>query len=179
MIDFQATGESDGEAITFGWRERLDVIEAIKYLNGRLPHQPVGVIGVSLGGAATLLATPPLDIQAAVLESVYPSIDKAIVNRLAIRLGPLARPIAPLLILQMRPRLNVAAADLRPVDHVAKMACPILMVGGTVDRHTTLADTQLLFAAAAEPKALWLIPNAAHVIWSSPATPTAAVFLRS
>jgi uncharacterized protein len=29
--------------------------------------------------------------------------------------------------------------------------------------HTPLADTRALFAAAAEPKQLWLIPDAAHV----------------
>ena len=32
-----------------------------------------------------------------------------------------------------------------------------------IDRHTTVADTELLFATAREPKELWLIPNAAHV----------------
>ena len=40
---------------------------------------------------------------------------------------------------------------------------PSLVVGGTLDRHTTVADTEQLFAAAREPKELWLIPNAAHV----------------
>ena len=48
---------------------------------------------------------------------------------------------------------------------------PHLMIAGTVDRNTTLEDTQLLFAAAREPKELWLIPNAAHVdSCDSPAT---------
>ncbi len=163
LIDFQATGESVGDAITFGWRERLDVLAGVQYLNVRLPGQPVAVVGVSLGGAATLLATPPLQIQAAVLESVYPSIDRAITNRLRMRIGPLGSAFTPLLLLQLRPRLNVAPADLRPVDHVAMLGCPVLIVGGAEDRHTTIADMQLLFAAAREPKELWLIPNASHV----------------
>jgi hypothetical protein len=29
LIDFQATGESEGEKITFGWRERFDVLAAV------------------------------------------------------------------------------------------------------------------------------------------------------
>ena len=55
LIDFQATGESPGDAITFGWRERLDVIAAVQTLRRMLPGEPIGIIGTSLGGAATLL----------------------------------------------------------------------------------------------------------------------------
>jgi alpha-beta hydrolase superfamily lysophospholipase len=163
LIDFQATGESVGEAITFGWRERFDVLAAVQYLNARMPGQPVAVLGVSLGGAATLLATPPLEVQAAVLEAVYPSIDRAIVNRLRMRIGPFAHAMAPLLLVQLRPRLGVAPIQLKPVDHIARLGCPLLVVGGTFDEHTTVDETQLLYAAAVEPKELWLIPNAAHV----------------
>jgi len=163
LIDFQATGESAGEAITFGWRERFDVLAAVAYVKNSMPATPVGVIGVSLGGAATLLATPPLDVQGAVLEAVYPAIDRAIVNRLEIRIGPVAPLLAPLLVLQLRPRLGIRPGDLSPVDHIAKLHCPVLLIAGAADRHTTVADTHRLFAAAREPKDLWLIPNAAHV----------------
>jgi alpha-beta hydrolase superfamily lysophospholipase len=163
LIDFQGTGESEGEAITFGWRERFDVLAAVNYLRARSPDQRVGVIGVSLGGAATLLATPPLELDSAVLEAVYPSIDRAVVNRLAIRVGPLASLTAPLLLLQMRWRIGVSASDLRPVEHIGKLRCPVLIVAGTRDRHTTVDDTQVLFDAASQPKELWLIPGAAHV----------------
>ena len=163
LIDFQGTGESEGDTITFGWRERFDVLAAADYLKARSPDQRIGVIGVSLGGAATLLATPPLELDAAVLEAVYPSIDRAVVNRLSMRVGPLAHLAAPLLLLQMRPRIGVGASELRPVDHIGQLRCPVMIVGGTLDRHTTVDDTQVLFAAAAQPKDLWLIPGAAHV----------------
>ena len=163
LIDFQATGQSQGDAITFGWRERMDVLAAVGYLKARMPGRPVGVIGVSLGGAATLLAAPPLHVEAVVLEAVYPSFDRAVVNRLEMRLGPLGRFAAPLLLLQLRPRLGVAAGDLKPIDHIAQLSCPILVIGGTADRHTTLDDTRRLFAAAREPRQLWLIEDAPHV----------------
>src|SRR6185295_19949515 len=54
LIDFQATGESPGDAITFGWRERLDVMAAVRTVRQRFPDRPIGIIGVSLGGAATV-----------------------------------------------------------------------------------------------------------------------------
>ena len=81
-----------------------------------------------------LLATPPLDVQAAVLEAVYPSIDRAIGNRLQRRIGSFGKLVAPLLLLQVRPRLGVAPADLRPADHISGLGCPVLIVGGMQDR---------------------------------------------
>jgi uncharacterized protein len=163
LIDFQATGESPGDAITFGWRERLDVMAAVRYIETRVPNLRIGIIGQSLGGAATLLATPPLEIDAVVLESVYPTIDRAIRNRLSKRIGPLAPAVAPLLSAQLRPRLGISSSALRPVDHIGQLHCPVLVIAGSGDHHTTAEDTQLLFAAAREPKQLWMIPGAAHV----------------
>jgi fermentation-respiration switch protein FrsA (DUF1100 family) len=39
---------------------------------------------------------------------------------------------------------------------------PVLIVGGTRDAYTTPDDTRQLFAAAKDPKELWLIEGAAH-----------------
>ena len=39
----------------------------------------------------------------------------------------------------------------------------MLIVAGSADRHTTRAETERLFAAAAAPKALWIVEGAAHV----------------
>jgi uncharacterized protein len=162
LIDFQATGESPGDAITFGWRERFDVLAAVHFLNQRLPGEPIGIIGTSLGGAAALLASPPLEVQALIIEAVYPSIERAAVNRLRIRIGRFGSLAAPLLLMQLHLRLGVAAAELKPVDHISSLRCPVLIIGGTDDQHTTAADTHLLFAAAAPPKELWLIIGAGH-----------------
>jgi uncharacterized protein len=163
LIDFQATGDSPGEAITFGWRERLDVIAAVQALRRLSPGEPIGIVGTSLGGAAALLAAPDVRVEGVVLEAVYPSLDAAVGNRLRMRFGAAAPALAPLLVVQLWPRLGVWPSDLTPVDRIAELRCPVLVIGGTVDRHTTIADTQQLYAAARPPKELWLIPGAAHV----------------
>jgi alpha-beta hydrolase superfamily lysophospholipase len=163
LIDFQATGESPGEAITFGWLERLDVVAAVQELKRTFPGEPIGIIGMSLGGAATALAASSLDVQGVILEAVYPSLDVAVENRIRMRLGPVGAALAPLLLVQLRPRLGVWPSDLRPVDHVALLRCPIFVIAGVADQHTTESDTQRLYAAARQPKELWLIPGARHV----------------
>lgn len=107
LVDLQATGESKGEAITFGWRERLDVLAAVNFIKQELPGAPVAILGSSLGGAAALLATPPLDVRSMILEAVYPTVEKATTNRLRMRLGGLGEVVAPLLLAQLQPRLRV------------------------------------------------------------------------
>ena len=163
LIDFQATGESPGDVITFGWRERFDVLAAVQTIQRMLPGERIGVIGASLGGAATLLAAPALNVSGVVLEAVYPSFDVAVANRLRMRFGSLGSALSPLLLVQLRPRLGIGPSDLRPVDYIALLRCPVLIIGGAVDQHTTVDDTRRLYAAARDPKELWLIPDAAHV----------------
>ena len=84
LIDLQAHGESPGEAITAGYRERLNVIAAIEWIKKRNPKHKIGVVGWSLGGAAALLADSQ-DIDALVLELVYPTISEAVDNRIGSR----------------------------------------------------------------------------------------------
>ncbi|MBI4940100.1 MAG: alpha/beta hydrolase [Actinobacteria bacterium] len=163
LVDLQSHGESDGEHPTFGRLESRDVAAAVAYLRAEAPGRPVGVVGVSLGGAATVLADPPLDVQAVVLESVYADFGTAVENRLRLRLGPAGPPLSGLLVAQLPLRLGFSADDLRPVDRISGLRAPVLLCRGDTDRHATLAEAKALYAAAPEPKALWVVPGAAHV----------------
>ncbi len=49
LFDFQAHGESDGDAITFGFRESKDAEAAIAFAAARRPGLPIVVVGSSLG----------------------------------------------------------------------------------------------------------------------------------
>ena len=64
---------------------------------------------------------------------------------------------------QLQPRLGIGLDDLKPIRHAAKITVPKFFLAGTADRDTTLRESQALFAAAAEPKQLWLIDGARHV----------------
>lgn len=163
LIDFQATGETKGDHITFGWKESRDVIAAVNFLRTAEPSSHIAIVGSSLGGAAALLATPPLKVDGLVLEAVYPTIENATRNRLQNYLGPLGRFAAPLLLSQLHPRLGISANDLRPVDHIAAVDCPVLIISGEKDRDTRPDDTRMLFSRAHDPKQLWFIPNTGHV----------------
>ena len=163
LIDFQATGETKGDHITFGWKESRDALAAVNFVHDVDPQDHVAIIGSSLGGVATLLATPPLKVDALVLEAVYPTIEIATRNRMENYLGAFGRMLTPLLLGQLQLRLGVSASQLRPVDHIADVDCPVLIMSGENDRNTRTADTQILFERARSRKQLWFVPNAGHV----------------
>jgi len=162
LFDFQAHGESTGKRITFGYLESQDAQAAIQLLRTSAPGEKIGVIGLSMGGAAAILATPRLDVDAMSLETVYPRINQAIANRLAVRLGGWAGALSPLLSWQLKPRLGVGAEALCPVDKVAGITAPKLFIAGAEDHHTTLAESYQLFNAATSPKEFWILPGADH-----------------
>ena len=163
LFDFQGHGESTGEHITFGHLESRDARAAVEFLRTTAPGERIGVIGMSMGGAATLLASPALDVDAIVLEMVYPTINQAVTNRLTMRLGPLGAALTPVLTIQLKLRLGFSPDELTPVDKVGGITAPKLFIVGAEDQHTTLAESQQLFAAAAEPKELWIVERAKHV----------------
>ncbi|MBK8011072.1 MAG: alpha/beta fold hydrolase [Deltaproteobacteria bacterium] len=162
LIDLQAHGESPGQYLTAGFLERKDVEAAVTFAREIDPGHRIAVVGRSLGGAAALLASP-LPIDALVLESVYPTIEEAVSNRLRIRLGALSALASPLLLWQFRLRLGIAPAQLRPIERLALIDHPVLIMGGDIDRHTTLPETLRLFDAARDPKTLAIFPGAVHI----------------
>jgi fermentation-respiration switch protein FrsA (DUF1100 family) len=163
LIDFQATGETKGDRITFGWKESRDAIAAVNFIRDAEPASRIAVIGSSLGGVATLLATPPLKVDMLILEAVYPTIETATRNRLDNYFGRLGRFAAPLLLKQLHMRLGISSGDLRPIDHIATVSCPVFIMSGEKDRNTRPADTERLFSRAQSPKQLWFVPKAGHV----------------
>ncbi|HSK75628.1 MAG TPA: alpha/beta fold hydrolase [Thermoanaerobaculia bacterium] len=163
LFDFQAHGESPGEHITFGALESRDARAAVDFVRHHHPSERIAALGTSLGGAAILLADPPLPVNAVILESVYPTVEEATDNRIRMRLGPLASLLTPALLVQLGPRLGISPRDLRPIDEIGRIEAPVFVLSGAEDRHTTQAETKRLFAAAQEPKELWIVPGAAHV----------------
>jgi len=162
LIDLQGHGETPGTAITLGAREADDVRAALAWLKRTVPTRRLGVIGCSLGGAAVLLAPQPIGFDAVVLEAVYPRVAKAVENRIRIRVGPLAPVLAPILLVQLQPRLNVWPRDLEPIRSIAELGSPVLVVAGSLDEHTTLAESEELFGTAVPPKKLWVVRGARH-----------------
>lgn len=163
--DFQANGESPGSHVTFGALESLDAAAAVQYLHQVAPDERVGVIGVSMGGAATLLGPGPVAASAYVLESVYPRIRNAVSDRLATWFGPLSavgRLLTSPVIGVVSSDIGVSESELQPIDRIGRITAPLLLISGTADPYTPLAEAESLYARAPAPKSFWAVTGAGH-----------------
>ena len=162
LFDLQGHGESIGKRITLGFLESRDSQAAVKFTKEKFPGKPIAVIGVSLGAAAGILAQPPLDVQAMVLEMPYSTVVDATKDRIEMRLGSAARILSPLLTMQIPFRVGCSVDDLRPLISVEKITAPKLFLAGTEDRDTKFSEAKDVFAHAAEPKTFVSFEGAQH-----------------
>lgn len=153
-IDLRGHGQSSRAPHSFGLTESIDAQTAFDWLKHRQYNAAVGVIGISLGGAAALLGEQgPLRADALVLQAVYPDIRRAIRNRIAAHLPrPFASVFAsvmePLLSYQSPLRFGVWPDRLTPVVSLASYSGPVLIAGGEKDVYTPPSESREMLAAA-------------------------------
>ena len=163
LIDFQAHGESTGDYMSFGHLEAFDARAAFDFLRAKTPAERIGLIGMSLGGAAAILSEPVIEADALVLEAVFASFEQAVENRITMHVGKLGTWLTPLLMWQVKARLGFDPAALSPATRISRLQAPVLLIAGDEDAHATLAEMRLIHARANDPKELWVIPGAHHV----------------
>ncbi len=164
LFDFRGRGESDPWPQTLISREVDDLRAALAFARARAPQARVGVVGFSMGAAVSLLtAAAAPDIAAVVADSSFTA------GRDVVAHGVRS-------VLRMPPELLVLAADelvhrrhgyrfsmARPIDAVPRIAPrPLLIIHGTADTIVPVEHARRLYAAAGEPRELWLVEGAGH-----------------
>lgn len=160
QFDFRGHGTSGDADITLGTAERHDAAAAVRLLEGR-GLGPIALMGMSMGAAVAILAAPDLPVAAVVADAPYAELHHPIANRMREWHYPLA---------WLGSRLIVAAASLRartrllsPIDRVAGIAPRgLLIIAPREDRLIDHSQALRLYAAAREPKELYVVPGAGH-----------------
>ncbi len=162
LYDARASGESDGNKRSFGYYERADLRGALAYLRGQGVREIV-CVGWSQGAATILMAAADLeDVRAVILEAgfdtLWNDIDHAFRRHVYLPGWIAGAAFKPFL----EHRLGFAVDEFRPVDHFARLSCPVLIISGDQDQSAWVRDSLALFQAARAPKDLWLVPGATH-----------------
>jgi dipeptidyl aminopeptidase/acylaminoacyl peptidase len=160
LFDLRDHGASDGAArgSGLGYRELHDVSAAVRYLRER-GYRRVAAHGISLGGSAVLLAAAgDRAIDVVIAEAPLASIDELARARLPRTPEWLRRPAIDLALLRVG-----ALGEPRPIDVVGRIApTPLVLIGSAADRVVPAASVETLYAAAREPKELWIAARGEH-----------------
>ncbi len=171
LFDWRAHGQSAGDRTTFGYQEVKDLAAALDYVVSRpdVDSERIGVLGKSMGAAIAIRGAAVLpQLKAVVSDSPYPtlqdSIDVGVRRRGPLGLWPL-RTAATYLGTKA---IGIDPDLVRPVDDIDKISPrPVLIIHGGRDELVPVDTGERLYAAASEPKALWYVPDAAHVTLSA------------
>jgi dipeptidyl aminopeptidase/acylaminoacyl peptidase len=164
LIDLRGHGHSEGQYITYGYREAYDVQAAVEYLATRPEVEHIGVLGTSLGGAAVARAAAlEPRLEAVVIESSYSSLPAAVEDAFDdFSLFP-QWPFAPLLIGLAEWRVGVKIDEVDSARDLATLSPrPVLIIHGRLDKLFPPEHAQRMYAAAQEPKELWLLDQSDH-----------------
>lgn len=167
LFDFRRSGRSGGSVSTVGYLERGDVTAAVNWLEQQpeAEGRPIGVFGVSMGGAAAILAAAEdRRIAAVATLGAYATLDRAVMQRCRFFVGSLA----PLLATPTRrfgeKWLPGGASEVAPVGSIGRIAPrPVLLMHGRHDPFVNVEEARLLYAAASEPRRLVILPHSWHI----------------
>lgn len=163
-IDLRGHGLSEGEQLSYGYDEALDVIAAVEYLLAQPTIEQVGLVGYSLGGSAVVQATARDErVRAAVIESSFSSLSDAVRDSFSQHTGLPSWPLAPLLVRAAERELGLTVSQISSKEALASMtARPVMIIHGQDDPLFPVAHAHEMFNAAQEPKTLWIIEGLAH-----------------
>jgi alpha-beta hydrolase superfamily lysophospholipase len=164
LFDLRRHGESGGERVTLGYKERLDFGGAVSYLRQRSPGNRVFLFGVSMGAAAALLAAAEdTEIVAVIADSSFSSLDHTVAHHLKLFLGLPRFPLGDELIFFVEHLGEFRSEDLNLEEAVKGIGDrPLLFIAGDKDRRMPVEIQKRLFDIAKSPRSRFVVVEGAE-----------------
>jgi len=167
LFDFRACGKSGGRFTTVGWKETWDIQAAVRFVGERYGRGPVGVLGISMGAAAAIIAAAQSqEIAALVADSAYAHLEGVMRKKIP-EFAPVRWlvPFGWVSVLIGELLAGGRLRRLRPVDYVGRLSPrAVLFIHGERDSYIPHEQPGELFEAAGEPKEIWMAPGSDHSV---------------
>ena len=169
IFDLRGHGESDGHTVTFGYRERLDIIGGWDYLTQVKKFMPDKIVGygVSFGGAALIHAANQIHgFHKIIIDSSFASLDDMATHIVE------EEPIVPAFFRYAFKEIGLffirldVGFDIReksPENFIGNLAgTPILLIHGKGDPLIYWKQSQRLYDRACQPKQVIFLNAQGH-----------------
>ena len=166
LCDQRAHGESQGRYITFGVKERLDVLSWVTYMSMMLGEDhPIFLTGLSMGATTVLMAADmefPANVRGIIADCGFTS-PGDILRHLIKKWSHLpVKPTAALLNVYARIFAGVDLDEWSTEEALRQTHLPVLLVHGTGDNFVPCDMSRRAYAACTGEKRLELFEGAGH-----------------
>ena len=165
LIDLRAHGESQGHTITFGARERLDVLCWIDYALDRFGAETeIWLVGVSMGASTAILAGAydlPANVKGIIADCPYCKAEDIIADSCRkMHLSP--RLMMPFLRLAATVFGGFSLKDADVLQAMSHVTLPVLLIHGEEDDIVPCRMSHMLYEHRHGYAELHTFPNAGH-----------------
>jgi fermentation-respiration switch protein FrsA (DUF1100 family) len=164
LFDLRGRGESEGKGVLLTNADR-DIGGAFDYIRKRgCPADNTGIISFSAGAASTIIFAGQENMAAVVSESCFANIADTFIRKAASKFNK------PRLLIRvfsfgiyLMSRIMYGYRKVNPLDRIADVTCPILLIQGEKDDLIPPEDAHKLLKASGNPyDELWLVPDTGH-----------------
>ena len=163
-LDLRNSGKNIPSFSSMGYFEEQDVKAAVDYLYQQKKLQRIGVFGVSMGAATSIMAmAKDPRIAAGVFEAGWSNLNDLYAEIIDQYLGLPSFPLLPLITWMMEWRTGMDMDQLNPQQILGDIAPrPVFIIHCTGDRLIAFSHGKRNYAAAKEPKEFWQSPCQTH-----------------
>lgn len=165
LIDHRAHGDSDGNVITFGIKEKYDCLDWTNYIVERFGKDvKIILVGLSMGAATVLMASAlplPPNVKGIAADCGYSS-PEAIIRKVCRDMGIPDKLGYPFVRVAARLFGHFSMKDGGAVEAVKHAKVPILLIHGKEDDFVPFGMCREIYDACASEKYLLEVPHAGH-----------------
>lgn len=167
VVDQRANGESEGRLITFGIKERRDVITWTDFINQKYAPRNIFLSGVSMGATTVMMAANlqlPQNVKGIIADCGFTAAPD-IIKKVALQAFKInASPILPVLNVMCKLFGNFSLYETTTVKALKESDIPIFFIHGKKDGFVPCEMTEESYKAAEAEKYICLVDDADHGI---------------
>ncbi|RSK28770.1 alpha/beta hydrolase [Bacillus sp. HMF5848] len=170
LLEMRAHGESDGELISLGYKETLDVDAVVKHImsNAEMAQKPIVVYGLSMGGSVAINAIGNnSEIDGLVSLSAYSSFEDNFADNMLLMGAPKAYVSIqkPFVKLYTNFKYGWQTAHLSPKEQIANLGSrPALLIHSTGDDQVPIDNMSRILKNAPAHVLSWEVDGNKHFI---------------
>jgi len=167
VVDQRANGESEGKLITFGIKERRDVVSWSNFINKTYSPRNIFLSGVSMGATTVMMASNldlPQNVKGIIADCGFTSAPDIIkkVAKQSFKIN--ATPVLPILDVMCKLFGKFSLYETTTTKALSQSDIPIFFIHGKKDGFVPCEMTELSHKAAKAEKYIHLVENADHGI---------------